>query len=119
MRRNHSSDIFGSLVNKTNIGPNQEFLMFVSHSSVAATVDSTSKSKTNTLNLIQRDDIKNAILNPPVLALPDPAAALQITTDASCKGIGAVLEQRYPNSEIKPLYFFSKKLNPSQSKYNA
>ncbi|GFS54946.1 retrovirus-related Pol polyprotein from transposon 297 [Trichonephila clavipes] len=65
------------------------------------------------------DDTKKAILNPPVLALPDPDAELQITTDASSRGIGAVLEQKYPNSEVKPLYFFSKKLNPSQSKYNA
>ncbi|GFX79726.1 retrovirus-related Pol polyprotein from transposon 17.6 [Trichonephila clavipes] len=65
------------------------------------------------------DDIKKAILNPPVLALPDPNAELQITTDASSRGIGAVLEQKYPNSEVKPLYFFSKKLNPSLSKYNA
>ncbi|GFW15534.1 retrovirus-related Pol polyprotein from transposon 412 [Trichonephila clavipes] len=38
------------------------------------------------------DDIKEAILNPPVLALPDPNAELQITTDASSRGIGAVLE---------------------------
>ncbi|GFY28759.1 retrotransposable element Tf2 [Trichonephila clavipes] len=52
------------------------------------------------------DDIKKAILNPPVLALPDQNAELQITTDASSRGIGAVLEQRYPNSEVKPLYFF-------------
>ncbi|GFT66064.1 retrovirus-related Pol polyprotein from transposon 17.6 [Trichonephila clavipes] len=65
------------------------------------------------------DDIKKAILNPPVLALPDPNAELQITTDASSRGIGAVLEQKYPNSEVKNLYFFSKKLNSSQSKYNA
>ncbi|GFV85035.1 retrovirus-related Pol polyprotein from transposon 17.6 [Trichonephila clavipes] len=54
------------------------------------------------------DDIKEAILNPPVLALPDPNAELQITTDASSRGIGAVLEQKYPNSEVKPLYFFQR-----------
>ncbi|GFW08252.1 transposon Tf2-9 polyprotein [Trichonephila clavipes] len=52
------------------------------------------------------DDIKKAILNPPVLALPDQNAELQITTDASSRGIGAVSEQKYPNSEVKPLYFF-------------
>ncbi|GFW20499.1 retrovirus-related Pol polyprotein from transposon 17.6 [Trichonephila clavipes] len=62
------------------------------------------------------ENIKEAILNPPVLALPDPAAELQFTTDASSYGIGAVLEQKYPNSEVKPIYFFSKKLNSSQSK---
>ncbi|GFW78680.1 transposon Tf2-6 polyprotein [Trichonephila clavipes] len=65
------------------------------------------------------EDIKKAILNPSVLALPDPNAELQITTDASSRGIGAVLEQKYPNSEVQPLYFISKKVNPSQSKYNA
>ncbi|GFY73048.1 retrovirus-related Pol polyprotein from transposon 17.6 [Trichonephila inaurata madagascariensis] len=65
------------------------------------------------------EDIKKAILNPPVLALPDPAADLQITTDASSYGIGAILEQKYPNSKVKPIFFFSKKLNPSQFKYNA
>ncbi|GFW04806.1 retrovirus-related Pol polyprotein from transposon 17.6 [Trichonephila clavipes] len=47
------------------------------------------------------DDIKKAILNPPVLALPDQNAELQITTDASSRGIGAVLEQKYPNSEVE------------------
>ncbi|GFT04736.1 transposon Tf2-9 polyprotein [Trichonephila clavipes] len=52
------------------------------------------------------EDIKKATLNPPVLALPDQNEELQITTDASSRGIGAVLEQRYPNSEVKPLYFF-------------
>ncbi|GFY34135.1 transposable element Tc3 transposase [Trichonephila clavipes] len=60
------------------------------------------------------DDIKEAILNPPVLVLPDPDAELQITTDASSHGIEAVLKQKYPNSEVKPIYFFSKKLNSSQ-----
>ncbi|GFV08856.1 retrovirus-related Pol polyprotein from transposon 17.6 [Trichonephila clavipes] len=40
------------------------------------------------------DDIKKAKLNPPVLALPDQNAELQITTDASSRGIGAVLEQK-------------------------
>ncbi|GFY53754.1 retrovirus-related Pol polyprotein from transposon 17.6 [Trichonephila inaurata madagascariensis] len=45
------------------------------------------------------EDIKEAILNPPVLALPDPAADLQITTDASSYGIGAVLEQNPAQSQ--------------------
>ncbi|GFW72719.1 retrovirus-related Pol polyprotein from transposon 17.6 [Trichonephila clavipes] len=54
------------------------------------------------------DDIKKAILNPPVLALPDPDAELQVTTDASSRDIEAVLEQKYTNSEVKPLYFFQR-----------
>ncbi|GFV78006.1 retrovirus-related Pol polyprotein from transposon 412 [Trichonephila clavipes] len=72
------------------------------------------------------DDIKKAIINPPVLALPDPNAELQITADASSRGIGAVLEQKYPNSETflvgdkikvftdhKPLAVFLSNKNPS------
>ncbi|GFX66144.1 retrovirus-related Pol polyprotein from transposon 412 [Trichonephila clavipes] len=63
------------------------------------------------------DDIKKAILNPPVLALPDQNAELQITTHASSRGIGAVLEQKYPNSEVftehKPLAGFLSNKNPS------
>ncbi|GBM86788.1 hypothetical protein AVEN_234185-1 [Araneus ventricosus] len=58
-------------------------------------------------------DIKNALLSPPALALPDPNAELQVTTDASGVGIGVVLEQKYRNGEVKPLYFYSQKLNPS------
>ncbi|GFY32558.1 retrovirus-related Pol polyprotein from transposon 17.6 [Trichonephila clavipes] len=54
------------------------------------------------------DDIKEAILNPPVLELPDPDAELQTTTGASSHSIGAVLEQKYPNSEVKPIYFFQR-----------
>lgn len=65
------------------------------------------------------DDIKNALLKPPVLALPDFNLEFQITTDASQTAVGAVLEQRYPNGETKPIYFYSKKLNPTQSKYSA
>ncbi|GFU75925.1 retrovirus-related Pol polyprotein from transposon 17.6 [Trichonephila clavipes] len=54
------------------------------------------------------DDIKEAILNPPVLALPDPDAEWEITPDASSHGIGAVLEEKYPNSEVIPIYFFQR-----------
>ncbi|GBN22924.1 Retrovirus-related Pol polyprotein from transposon 17.6 [Araneus ventricosus] len=59
------------------------------------------------------DDIKNAFLSPPALVLPDPNVDLQVTTDASGVGIGVVLEQKYQNGEVEPLYFYSKKLNPS------
>lgn len=65
------------------------------------------------------EDLKKAILNPPILALPDPSAEIQVTTDASSQGIGAVLELCYSPSDVRPIYFFSKKLNPTQSKYSA
>ncbi|GFW07761.1 retrovirus-related Pol polyprotein from transposon 412 [Trichonephila clavipes] len=43
------------------------------------------------------DDIKEAVLNSPVLALPDPNAELQITTDASSRGF---LSNKNPSSKI-------------------
>ncbi|GFS55063.1 retrovirus-related Pol polyprotein from transposon 17.6 [Trichonephila clavipes] len=72
------------------------------------------------------DDIKEAILNPPVLALLNPNTELQITTDASSRGFGAVLEQKYPTqkpfllgrkfkvfTDHKPLSGFLSNKNPS------
>ncbi|GFX26641.1 retrovirus-related Pol polyprotein from transposon 17.6 [Trichonephila clavipes] len=67
------------------------------------------------------DDIKEAILNPPVLALPHPNAELQITTDASSRDIGAVLEQKpfllgrkfKVFTDHKPLSGFLSNKNPS------
>ncbi|GFU61855.1 retrovirus-related Pol polyprotein from transposon 17.6 [Trichonephila clavipes] len=67
------------------------------------------------------DDIKEAILNPPVLALRDPNAELQITMDASSPGIGAVLEQKpfllgrkfKVFRDHKPLSGFLSNKNPS------
>ncbi|GBN93707.1 Retrovirus-related Pol polyprotein from transposon 17.6 [Araneus ventricosus] len=51
-------------------------------------------------------DIKNTLLSPPALALPDPNVDLQVTTDASGVGISAVLKQKDQNGEVKPLYFY-------------
>ncbi|GFU49545.1 retrovirus-related Pol polyprotein from transposon 17.6 [Trichonephila clavipes] len=61
------------------------------------------------------DDIKKAILNPPVLALPDPDAELQITTDASSRGIGPFLLGRKFKvfTDHKPLAGFLSNKNPS------
>ncbi|GFY25767.1 retrovirus-related Pol polyprotein from transposon 17.6 [Trichonephila clavipes] len=62
------------------------------------------------------DDIKKAILNPPVLALPDQNAELQITTDASSRGIGAVLvnSRKFKVfTDHKPLAGFLSNKNPS------
>ncbi|GFX09124.1 integrase catalytic domain-containing protein [Trichonephila clavipes] len=61
------------------------------------------------------DDIKEAILNPPVLALPDPDAELQITTDVFSHGIDlSYWEENSKFLQIINLFqdFFSNK-NPS------
>ena len=53
-----------------------------------------------------------------LLVHPDHTAPLNITCDASDFTIGSVLEQ-YINNVWQPLSFFSKKLNPAETRYSA
>ena len=57
-------------------------------------------------------ELKRRISSAPVLALPDPAKDYVLTTDASDAGLGAVLSQ-----DNRPIAFYSKRLNPAQSRY--
>lgn len=57
-------------------------------------------------------ELKKRISTAPVLALPDPKKGFVLTTDASDKGLGAVLTQ-----DGRPIAYFSKRLNPAQSRY--
>lgn len=52
-------------------------------------------------------NLKTAMLNLPILTLPDFSIPFEVTTDASAMAVGAVLSQ---NSH--PIAFFSKKHNP-------
>lgn len=63
--------------------------------------------------------IKNNLCSAPILAIFDREAPTFIYTDASIKGIGAILKQTQKCGEIKPVAYFSKKLNKSQKKKKA
>ncbi|KAK9887597.1 hypothetical protein WA026_023480 [Henosepilachna vigintioctopunctata] len=63
--------------------------------------------------------IKNHLCSAPILAIFDREAPTFIYTDASIKGIGAILKQTQKCGEMKPVAFFSKKLNDSQKKKKA
>ena len=63
--------------------------------------------------------MKSLLCSKPVLAIFDPKLPINIYTDASLKGIGAVFKQIQENGEEKPVAYFSRKLNESQKKRKA
>lgn len=65
------------------------------------------------------EEIKNLLCSQPVLEIFDENLPIKIYTDASLKGIGAILKQTQPNGEEKPVAYFSKKLNEAQKKKKA
>lgn len=59
---------------------------------------------------------KAQLANATLLAFPSPKAVFSLSTDASDKAVGAVVHQLV-EGRLQPLGFFSKKLNPAQSRY--
>lgn len=65
------------------------------------------------------DKIKELLCSEPVLKIFDPELPINIYTDASIKGVGAVLKQEEKNGISKPVSYFSKKLTEAQKKKKA
>ena len=61
---------------------------------------------------------KQILANATLLVHPDPSAPLNITCDASDFAVDGVLQQ-YIDNVWQPLSFFSKKLNPAETRYSA
>ncbi|XP_072171978.1 uncharacterized protein [Diadema setosum] len=62
--------------------------------------------------------LKAVLMNDPVLIAPNFERSFQLATDASDRGVGAMLLQDDDNGHSKPVCFFSKKLNRHQHKYS-
>ncbi|MBM6549262.1 reverse transcriptase domain-containing protein [Streptococcus dysgalactiae] len=61
--------------------------------------------------------VKEAIANIALLAHPNPSAHLSLVTDASDSAVGAVLQQLVDDC-WQPLAFFSKRLQPAETRYS-
>ena len=61
--------------------------------------------------------LKQCLVNPPILHLPDPDRLFILKFDASENGIGCPLMQRYDNHEF-PVAYASKKLLPREKNYS-
>ncbi|CAH8465108.1 unnamed protein product [Dicrocoelium dendriticum] len=62
-------------------------------------------------------NLKDAIANAALLAHPVPSAPISLVTDASDEAVGAVLQQAVDNT-WQPLGFFSKRLQPAETRYS-
>ncbi|XP_038135153.1 uncharacterized protein LOC119779547 [Cyprinodon tularosa] len=60
--------------------------------------------------------IRNCLTNAPVLAFADPSKPYILHVDASFDGLGAVLNQEYPEG-LRPVAFASRKLSASERNY--
>ena len=60
---------------------------------------------------------KQILANATLLVHPDPLGPLNITCDASDFAVGGVLQQ-YIDNVSRPLSFFSKKLNPAETRHS-
>ena len=60
------------------------------------------------------DALKHALTTAPVLAYPDYTQPFILETDASLKGLGAVLSQKGKDAEVRIIAYASRSLRPSE-----
>jgi len=65
------------------------------------------------------EDLRAALIDHPVLAIPRRDRPYTLTTDASDEGLGAVLSQPGDDGELHPIAYASKKLLPAEQNYHS
>ena len=60
------------------------------------------------------DQLKKVLTEAPVLAYPDYKRPFILETDASLKGLGAVLSQKGEDGEVRVIAYASHSLHPSE-----
>ena len=65
------------------------------------------------------NELKNALLSSPVLKIYQQGAPIELHTDASKLGFGAILMQRSENNELHPVHYMSKKTTEAEEKLHS
>ena len=63
------------------------------------------------------DELRRALQKEPVLQTPDYSIPFTLHTDASNRGVGAVLSQSQDDDSDLPVAFYSRKLLPRETRY--
>ena len=63
------------------------------------------------------EEVKQMLTTTPVLALFDPKFDTVVSADASSYGLGAVLLQRQPGGELKPVAYISRSMTTTEQRY--
>ena len=61
--------------------------------------------------------LKDSLTSSEVLAMYDPNLDTVVSADASAYGLGAVLRQKQPNGDLRPVSYISRSLNPTECRY--
>ena len=61
--------------------------------------------------------LKESLTSTEVLAMYDPNLDTVVSADASAYGLGAVLRQKQPNGDLRPVAYISRALNSTELKY--
>ena len=62
--------------------------------------------------------IKDRLIQAPVMAYHQQGAPTRLTTDASPVGVGAILEQQQEDGTYRPIYYASRKLSKVERRYS-
>ena len=63
-------------------------------------------------------EVKQALVSSQLLVHYDSNLPLQLATDASAYGVGAVISHVYPNGDEKPIAFASRTLTSAETNYS-
>src|SRR5258708_6750934 len=63
--------------------------------------------------------LKTALSSSPVLSVYDPSLPIELHTDASAQGFGAILMQRLSDNKLHVVNYWSRKTSESESKYSS